>query len=97
MMMEWMPIETSDGERIMVDCGACKGCGEADASGFACPTCGGRGFFVYKQPKRDYEAAGRRAFLAGKSSMACPYRYGWAAHGWILGWMDEAGKKKPSE
>lgn len=90
--------ETADGQRIMVDCGACRGCGEADASGFACGTCGGRGFFVYDKPKRDYESAGRRAFQAGKPLMACPYRYGWPAHGWTLGWIEarDEAKKPPA-
>ena len=81
-------IATKDGLHIMVDCGYCKGCGEADASGFACPSCGGRGYTVHKKPSRDYEAAGRRAKMNGKPLSACPYRYGWPMHGWLAGWHD---------
>ena len=91
-------LETRDGKRIMVDCGACGGCGEGGPGGFACGTCGGTGYFVYDKPKRDYEAAGRRAFEAGKPLAANPYRYGWPSHGWMLGWIDASddAKKVPA-
>lgn len=81
---------TIDGRKIVVDCFRCKGCGEADASGFPCPACGGRGYSVHKKPSRDYESAGKRAFMAGRPISDCPYRYGWPAHGWVLGWIDAA-------
>lgn len=91
---------TSD-DRITVDCGACKGCGEADASGFPCYACGGRGFYTAKKPKRDFEKAGKAAFERGQPISANPYRYGWPAHGWTLGWVDaaESARKqgKPQE
>jgi hypothetical protein len=77
-----------EGGRIAVDCFRCKGCGEADASGFACPSCGGKGYFVHKKPTRDYEAEGARAYGAGKPLAANPYRYGWPMHGWVLGWIN---------
>jgi hypothetical protein len=86
---------TIDGRRrITVACHRCKGCGEADASGFPCPTCGGQGYTVHKKPARDYEAAGRRAFEAGRQLSACPYRYGWPFHGWTLGWLEAAESKR---
>lgn len=80
-------IESRDGRRILVDCGRCRGCGEQDASGFPCQSCGGKGYTSHKKPSRDYEAAGARAFSAGKSLDANPYRFGWPAHGWMLGWF----------
>lgn len=80
-------------ETINVDCGACKGCGEADASGFPCHACGGRGFYVAKKPTRDYEKAGQSAFKRGLPISANPYRYGWPSHGWMLGWMDAKESK----
>jgi hypothetical protein len=85
---------TSDGRRIAVDCGHCRGCGEADASGFPCPTCGGRGYTIHKKPARDYEAAGRRAFEAGRPLSACPYRYGWPCQGWSIGWIEAEEQSK---
>lgn len=81
-------VTSSDGKRILVDCYACRGCGQADASGFPCGACGGQGYSVHKKPLRDYEAAGARAYRAGKPLSSNPYRYGWPAHGWMLGWMD---------
>ncbi len=81
-------ILSSDGKRILVDCQACRGCGEADASGFPCHTCGGHGYSSHKKPSRDYEAAGARAFKRGAPISSNPYRYGWPAHGWDLGWID---------
>lgn len=91
-------MPTVDGRHILVDCTHCKGCGEADASGFPCPSCGGKGYSVHKKPTRDYEASGARAFRSGRPLSACPYRYGWPAHGWMLGWMDakDAAKTKRS-
>ena len=77
---------TPDGKAIIVDCGFCGGCGEGDASGYACSACDGRGFDVYPLPKRDYEAAGMRAFKAGKLLSDCPYRFGWPMLGWCRGY-----------
>jgi hypothetical protein len=86
--MDTEHTESRDGKRILVDCGGCNGCGQADASGFPCQVCGGRGYTVHKKPLRDYEAAGARAFHRGDPIGVNPYRYGWPSHGWMLGWLD---------